>query len=211
MQRTRIVVLLAAFALLAAACGDDDSATTTQAPGSSTTEAQTTATEAETTTTQEPVELETVRFQNCVSVQQVAIAPLMIGGPLGFFEEEGIGELAWANTGAGSTGTCVQLTAAGQADITSPAPESLFNSLNQGVDPGVTCGYNLIRHPIVVIAVDPDGPVQSHADLEGKTIGAHDIASAFIPVLEAALVENGVDPDSVAYENTGFGAQAVTA
>lgn len=158
-----------------------------------------------------PVELTPIRLQNCVGVLSVAVAPLVIGGALGFLEEEGISEILVNNTGAGSTATCVQLTAQGEADVTSPIPEGLLNALAQGIEPGITCASNSIRRSIAAIAVDPDGPFGDYASLAGQKIGVHDLSSGFIPIFEQALIENGVDPATVEYQNTGFGAQAANA
>lgn len=192
----RIALAAMAVALVAAACGGSDTTDNSPGDGSNGDESQETA---------------TLRFQNCVGVLQVAVAPLVIGQELGFLEEEGIGEIVVNNTGTGSTATCVQLTANGQADVASPVPESLLNALAQGVDLGVKCGFNSIRQPTAAIAVDPDGPYEDYADLEGQTIGVHDLSSAYIPIFEQALEEHGVDPESVEYQVTGFGAQALNA
>jgi len=155
-------------------------------------------------------DLATLRLQNCVSVLQVAVAPLFIGDQLGFFAEEGIAKVEVANS-SGSTAQCVQLTAAGQADFTSPVPDLLLNSLGQGVDPGVKCVYNLIRRPTAAFMVDPDSGIDSFADLAGAKVGVHALNSAYIPLFEAALREYGVDPGTVEYQVTGYGAQVIDA
>lgn len=211
-----LALVALALALLVAACANGGGETGTDESDSSeasNTEegesADTPADEEESAPGDE--ELATIRLQNCVGVLQVAVAPLLIGGELGFYEEEGIGEVTVSNTGSGSTATCVQLTGSGEADVTSPTPTVLLNALQEDLDPGVTCAYNSIRTPIPAIAIDPSSDIEGYEDLAGETIGVHDVASSFIPFFEAGLEEHGVDPDSVEYQVTGFGAQAANA
>ncbi len=151
-----------------------------------------------------------LKFQNCVSVLQVAIAPLMIGEPLGFFKEEGIGHVN-IDLSPGATAQCVQLTASGSADVTSPIPEGPMGAAAKGQDPGVTFAFNEIRHPTAVNVVDPKSKFKTYKDLEGQKIGIFAAGNAYIPFFESAMKANGADPKKVEYTVTGFGAQAADA
>lgn len=151
-----------------------------------------------------------LKFQNCIAVLQVAIAPLLIGEPLGFLKEEGIGRVI-VNLSPGATAQCVQLTASGSADLTSPIPEGPLGAAAKGQDPGVTYAFNAIRHPTAVNVVDPKSKFKTYKDLEGQKIGVFAAGNAYIPFFEAAMKANGADPKKVEYVVTGFGAQAADA
>lgn len=193
-RRAVAVLAAAALALGAAACGDSDAGDDSGSTGNGGANGA-------------PV---TLTLQNCVNVLQVAIAPLFVGQELGFFKDEGIGEIKVSNS-AGSTAQCIQLTGAGRADFTSPIPDLMFTSANQGADTGVQCVYNLIRRPTAAFVVDPSSGKKSFADLAGAKVGVNVINSAYIPMFEKALQLNGVDPKSVKYQVTGYGAQVVEA
>lgn len=163
-------------------------------------------------TSQQPAAkpLTDLKFQNCVAVLQVAIAPLLIGEPLGFLKEEGIGHVN-VDLSPGATAQCVQLTAAGSANLTSPVPEGPLGAAAKGQDPGVTYAFNAIRHPTSVNVVDPKSKFKTYKDLEGQKIGTFAAGNAYIPFFETAMKASGADPKKVEYVVTGFGAQAVDA
>ncbi len=204
----RYLLALLALALLAGACGGD----TGNAEGGAA--SQEGATEQETAAAEQeepaaPAEVTPMKWQNCVAVVLPAVAPLLLGTGTGFFEEEGI-ELSY-DSSPGSTGQCIQLVAAGQADFTFPVIEGVLLPAAEGNDTGLVYVYNLTRRPIYAIGVPPDGSIASYEDLEGKSVGIHAQGSAVIPFFEVAMREAGADPATVSYVVTGFGAQAAEA
>lgn len=150
-----------------------------------------------------------MKWQNCVAVVLPAVAPILIGGGTGFFEEEGL-EVTY-DSSPGSTGQCIQLTAAGQADFTFPVIEGVMLPAAEGNDTGLVYAYNLTRRPIYLVGVPPDGSIASYADLESGKVGIHAQGSAVVPYFEVAMEEAGADPSTVEYVVTGFGAQAAEA
>lgn len=215
----RFVLALLALALLAGACGgdDDDDAAAgdeTTSAGAETTAAEESTAEQEATASEEeepatPAEIAPMKWQNCVAVVLPAVAPLLLGTGTGFFEEEGIS--ITYDSSPGSTGQCIQLVAAGQADFTFPVIEGVLLPAAEGNDTGLVYVYNLTRRPIYAIGVPADGSIADYQGLEGKSVGIHAQGSAVIPFFEVAMREAGADPSTVSYVVTGFGAQAAEA
>jgi ABC-type nitrate/sulfonate/bicarbonate transport system substrate-binding protein len=208
----RLLALLLALGLLVSACGGGQADTGTAAEDTPAPAAGATAgagNEDQEEGGTAGGEIAQMKWQNCVAVVLPAVAPLLLGNATGFFEEEGIA--VTYDSSPGSTGQCIQLVAAGQADFTFPVIEGVLLPAAEGNDTGLVYAYNLTRRPIYQIAVPPDGSIASYADLEGKSVGIHAQGSAVIPFFEVAMREAGADPSTVQYVVTGFGAQAAEA
>lgn len=202
--------LLCALVLVLAACGGGSGGQEQDEPVTAAEPSDATATDDPSAAPEpEPAELQPLRWQNCVAVVLPAVAPLLLGTGTGFFAEEGL-EVSY-DSSPGSTGQCIQLTAAGQADFTFPVIEGVMIPASEGNDTGLVYAYNLTRRPIYQVAVPADGSIADYAQLEGRSVGIHAQGSAVIPFFEVAMREAGADPSTITYQVTGFGAQAAEA
>lgn len=187
MLRTRLVPAIGALALVIplAACGGSDTA----AAGTSGAPAVT-----------------NIRYVYCAETLSPSGAPFWIGDKLGFFAEENISvEMLPV---AGGTGACLQLLAAGQADISAPSPDVVLSAASEGRELGLKYFYEIAPKFLFDATVLPDSPVQSFADLGGTTIGLASLGGSFELFAKAGLTAAGVDPADVSFVAVGTEAAA---
>lgn len=103
----------------------------------------------------------------------------------------------------------VQAVATGQAFITYASIGAVAAATEQDDNIAVV---GLTNGNIFRIVVPEDSPIQSIADLKGKTVGANTLTAVANLITKAALVQAGLDPEKDAeYLPVGYGAQAAEA
>ena len=138
-----------------------------------------------------PAHAETlVRFGWCGPVISTAAAPIAIAQKMGWFAEGGIKVQMIPLPGSTD---CVKQVATGDLPYAIPTPEAVALMRSQGVKMKVF--YTAYESNIYGLAVPADSPVQSFADLKGKTIGVTSMASAGVVVARALASDAGLDPD----------------
>lgn len=116
------------------------------------------------------------------------------------------------NPSSGGPNVSVQLVASGDQDIGSGIIEPAIMRAAEGEDMGLVYFYNQIRRNHTVVAVNPDSPIQTIADLAGRTIGGTSLGSGPEKLVRLALAENGINPDTqVSFIGVGQGGQALSA
>lgn len=214
MHARRLTWLLLIIALLASACGSggqsatgEESAAVTDAASEAPSEqgsAEATEETAEATeATAEPVR---IRYVYCAETLASSGAAFWIGQELGFFEEEGI-ELEML-TASGGTGQCMQMLAAGQADISAPGPEVVLGPVSQGQPLDVTYFYEISPEILLDTVVAADSDIQDYADLEGAVIGTGTAGGSMQIFAEAGLRDAGLEPTTATFVTASTGAAA---
>jgi NitT/TauT family transport system substrate-binding protein len=150
-----------------------------------------------------------IRYVYCAETLSPSGAPFWIGEALGYFEEEGI-DLEMIPV-SGGTGACLQLLAAGQADISAPSPDVVLSAAAEGQDLGLEYFYEVAPEFLFDATVPPDSDITSFADLEGATIGLASLGGSFEIFARTGLEDSGVDPDSVSFVAVGTEAAAAEA
>jgi NitT/TauT family transport system substrate-binding protein len=126
---------------------------------------------------------------------------------LGYWKAEGL-DLE-VTTLEGSTAGIQQL-AAGNIQFATVGPETALISREKGVK--IKAFYAISRVTIFRVVVPRGSPIQSVADLRGKTVGVSALTSGAVPVARALLVSGGLDPDKdVKWLAVGVGAPAAVA
>ncbi len=126
------------------------------------------------------------------------VAPIYLGIEKGFFEDEGLSiEPHLADSGAAVTAAVV----AGDDQIGFSNPMSLVLAQSQDlpvdvIAPG-TSGAADTEDAWSGVLVREDSPIESPADLEGKTIAVNSLKNILEVTLRGALDDAGVDPSSV--------------
>jgi NitT/TauT family transport system substrate-binding protein len=132
----------------------------------------------------------TVRVAWCARTVSSAAAPYAIATKMGWYKDAGIKvELVPM---PGST-DCVKAVATKDVQYGLPSIEPLAIIRPQGVK--VKNYYTAYQANIYGIAVPDDSPIQTFADLKGKTIGVTSMASAGVIVARALAANNGFNPD----------------
>lgn len=125
---------------------------------------------------------------------------------MGYFDEEGIEvELQGANGG----GAAAQLLVSGSAQFATAAPEIAMTLREQGSN--VKSVYNIRKRGGFAIAVLPDSPIETLADLKGATIGVSGLGSAAVAIVKESLADLDIDESEYVIVAAGTGAQAATA
>ena len=125
---------------------------------------------------------------------------------LGYFKQEGL-EVQLQQAAGG--GTAVQLIQNGNATFGTTMPEAILQTNEQGGN--VVAIYNLKRDNGSRLIVPKDSPIQSLADLKGKTVGAMSFAAGGGLALRDNLTAIGVTPDQYTTVVSGVGPAAITA
>ncbi|WP_431886436.1 ABC transporter substrate-binding protein [Micromonospora wenchangensis] len=147
-----------------------------------------------------------VRYVYCAETLAASGAPFWIGEKLGYFAEEKISlEMLPVS---GGTGACLQLLAAGQADISAPSPDVLVQAAADGRNLDLRYFYEVAPKFLFDATVLPDSPVRSFADLKDATIGLASLGGSFELFAKAGLRAAGVDPASVDFVAVGTEAAA---
>jgi len=109
---------------------------------------------------------------------------------LGYWKEEGL-DVAVTSVEGSAAG--LQQIGSGNLQIVSIGPEEIVIGREKGVK--IKGFYVLARETIYRIVVPADSPLQSVAQLRGKTIGVPSLASGSVPFAKALVASVGVDPD----------------
>lgn len=126
----------------------------------------------------------------------------------GLFERDGLD--VEHNVSSGGASVALQLVSSGDQQIGSGGMSAALQRAAAGEDMGLIFFYNQVRKNNTVVAVLPDSPLQSLADLAGKSIGVTALGSGPELVLRYALREHGIDPDTeVEFVTIGIAGQAL--
>ena len=116
-------------------------------------------------------------------------SPFAVAMKMGWFKQEGLDiEIVPL---PGST-DCVKAVATGEVPVSLPSVEPLANGRPQGVKAKIY--YTAYQTNAYGIAVPADSPIQSPAELRGKSIGVTSLASAGVVVARAQVAAAGLDP-----------------
>jgi NitT/TauT family transport system substrate-binding protein len=140
----------------------------------------------------------------CARSVTSAAAPFAIANKMGWFKAAGFDvEIVPL---PGST-DCVKYVGTGEIRYALPSVEPLASFRPQGLLARVF--YTAYQGNIYGFAVAADSPIQSPAEVKGKTIGVQSMASAGLPVARALAANLGLDPaKDVNIVVVGEGAQA---
>lgn len=126
----------------------------------------------------------------------IQFEPLNIAVERGYFEEQGLDvEIVPGPNPAANLAQVIS----GDADITSSSWATIATSVSQGVNVSLIGGNGTVSPTAQNsgIVVNPDGPIESVADLEGKTVALIGLNTGTeIPLLLAAQ-DAGIDPESL--------------
>lgn len=120
-------------------------------------------------------------------VKTIAMFPLVIPEELGYFEEEGL-EVDLQTTDSSSL--IIQQMAAGNGEAGWVVSGTAMNALAQGND--FISVHEFLVRPVFSLIVPEDSPIQSIADLRGKTVGMENPAGGDLPELRADLENEGL-------------------
>ncbi|WP_345752073.1 ABC transporter substrate-binding protein [Microbacterium rhizophilus] len=133
------------------------------------------------------------------------MAAVYLGQQEGFFEDEGLTlELTTVNGGAemiaGLQSGSFDFVAVGYVPLFAAAAQGLPVALLAGNDTGGTSEDDDWQ----VVVAGADSPIQSAADLEGKTIGVNALKGVAEATIRASLREQGVDDTTVDFVEVPF-------
>lgn len=125
-------------------------------------------------------------------------APIVIAQERGYFADAGL-KVTWQEPA--DPNNPPKLVAAGKADIAVSYQPNLHMQVDQGL-PLVRVG-TLVATPLNTVIALEDGPIDSLADLEGKTVG-YSVGGFEETMLQVMLRKAGADPTSVELVNVNF-------
>jgi len=109
---------------------------------------------------------------------------------LGYWKEEGL-DVTFTSVEGSAAG--LQQLGSGNIQIVSIGPEEIVIGREKGVK--IKGFYVQARATIFRIVVPADSPIQSVAQLRGKTIGVPSLASGSVPFSKALVASVGLDPE----------------
>jgi NitT/TauT family transport system substrate-binding protein len=136
----------------------------------------------------------TVRVGWCANTVSGGASPFAIAQKMGWFEEKGVRVILTPLPGATD---CVKQVATGELPFSMPSIEPILIIHPQGVKGKLF--YTTYQSFTYGIAVPADSPIQTFADLKGKTIGVISMASGAVVVARAQLASAGLNPDTDAH------------
>jgi NitT/TauT family transport system substrate-binding protein len=151
--------------------------------------------------------LESVRILIPVRSIDEAFSPFVVAKEKGYFASEGYDVTLIAVGGSNESAISVS---AGNAEVGAASPgEALVGVQSGKLD--IKYFYGLYYSNIWSVAVMPDSPIRTLADLKGKKLGVQSMGSAGTTFGRAFAQAAGLDPEhDVAFLPIGVGAQAVT-
>src|ERR1700744_11632 len=157
--------------------------------------------------TQSASALEKVRLLIPVRNIDEAFSPFVVAKEKGYFAAEGY-DVNLIAVG-GSNESAIQVSA-GNAGVGAASPGEALVGLQSGkLD--IRYFYGLYYSNIWSVAVLPDSPIKTLADLKGKKLGGQSMGSAGTTFGRAFVQAAGLDPEKdIAFLPIGVGAQAVT-
>jgi NitT/TauT family transport system substrate-binding protein len=137
-----------------------------------------------------PAQATKLRVAICARTISMGVgSPFAVAMKMGWFKQEGL-EIDIVPL-PGST-DCVKAVATGEVPVALPSVEPLANGRPQGVKAKIY--YTAYQTNGYGIAVPADSPIQSPAELRGKTIGVISLASAGVVMARAQVAAAGLDP-----------------
>jgi NitT/TauT family transport system substrate-binding protein len=136
----------------------------------------------------------TIRVGWCANTVSAGASPFAIAQKMGWFEEKGVKVILTPLPGATD---CVKQVATGELLFSQPSIEPVLIIHPQGVSGKLF--YTTYQSFTYGIAVPADSPIQTFADLKGKTIGVASMASGGVVVARAQLAAAGIDPNTGAH------------
>jgi NitT/TauT family transport system substrate-binding protein len=136
----------------------------------------------------------TIRVGWCANTISGGASPFAVALKMGWFEEKGVKVILTPLPGATD---CVKQVATGELPFSMPSVEPVLIIHPQGVKGKLF--YTAYQSFTYGIAVPADSPIQSFADLKGKTIGVISMASGGVVVARAQLASAGIDPNTQAH------------
>ncbi|HXJ80651.1 MAG TPA: ABC transporter substrate-binding protein, partial [Candidatus Methylomirabilis sp.] len=109
---------------------------------------------------------------------------------LGYWKDEGLDVTVTSVEGSAAG---LQQLGSGNIQIVSIGPEEIVIGREKGVK--IKGFYVQARETIYRIVVPADSPLQTVAQLKGKTVGVPSLASGSVPFAKALVASVGVDPD----------------
>lgn len=136
----------------------------------------------------------TIRVGWCANTVSGAASPFAIAQKFGWFADKGLKVILTPLPGATD---CVKQVATGELLFSQPSIEPVLIIHPQGVNGKLF--YTTYQSFTYGIAVPADSPIQTLADLKGKTIGVISMASGGVVVARAQLASAGLDPNTQAH------------
>jgi NitT/TauT family transport system substrate-binding protein len=151
--------------------------------------------------------LEKVRILIPVRNIDEAFSPFVVAKEKGYFADEGY-DVTLIAVG-GSNESAIQVSS-GNAEVGAASPgEALVGVQSGKLD--IRYFYGLYYSNIWSVAVAPDSPIKSIAELKGKRLGVQSMGSAGTTFGRAFTQAAGLNPEKdVSFLSIGVGAQAVT-
>ncbi len=151
--------------------------------------------------------LERIRLLIPVRTIDEAYSPFVVAKEKGYFAAEGY-DVTLIAVG-GSNESAIQVSA-GNAEVGAASPGEALVGIQSGkLD--IRYFYGLYYSNIWSVAVLPDSPIKTLADLKGKKLGVQSMGSAGTTFGRAFVQAAGLDPDQdISFLPIGVGAQAVT-
>jgi NitT/TauT family transport system substrate-binding protein len=150
---------------------------------------------------------ERVRILIPVRTIDEAFAPFVVAMEKGYFAEEGYDVTLLA---VGGSNEAALQVASGNAEVGVASPGEAVIGIQSG-QLNIRYFYDLYYSNIWSVAVLPDSPIKSLADLKGKRLGVQSMGSAGTTFAKAFVREAGLDPQKdIAFLPIGLGAQAIT-
>lgn len=151
--------------------------------------------------------LEPVKLLIPVRTIDEAFSPFVVAKQLGYFEQEGY-DVSLLAVG-GSNEAAIQVSS-GNADLGAASPGEALVGIQSGkLD--IKYFYQLYYANIWSIAVLPDSPIKTLADLKGAKLGVQSMGSAGTTFGRAFVAQAGLDPQKdITFLTIGMGAQAIT-
>jgi NitT/TauT family transport system substrate-binding protein len=153
------------------------------------------------------IALEKVRVLIPVRVIDEAFTPFVVAKEKGYFEAEGYDVTLLAV--GGSNESALQVSA-GNAEVGAASPGEAIVGIQSG-QLKIRYYYDLYYANIWSVAVLPDSPIKSLADLKDKKLGVQSMGSAGTTFAKAFVKEAGLNPTKdISFLPIGLGAQAIT-
>jgi NitT/TauT family transport system substrate-binding protein len=132
----------------------------------------------------------TVAFAGAVNAPKEDVATYAVAKDQGFLDQE---KLKVKTINADGSAAALQAVTSRSADITAADAPSILAAKQKGVPIKAVGG--LVQNWPWRIAVKPDSPIKSGADLKGKKIGVISLASGSAPYARAFARQAGLDGD----------------
>jgi NitT/TauT family transport system substrate-binding protein len=132
-----------------------------------------------------------LKISACGPVMNTGLSPFAVAEKMGYFAEGGISVKLIPMPGSAD---CVKQVATGDLDYAMPSSEAVALMRLQGVR--MKLFYTSYESTIYGVAVPADSPVQSMADLKGKTIGVTSMGSTGVVIAKALAADAGLNPDT---------------